>query len=77
MGQITIYIDDQVQSKIKKMAKSMNLSVSKCITQILEQKTSNVWDSSIRQLSGAWEDFPDTEEIRSNQYIPDSKRDSF
>ncbi len=77
MGQVTIYIDDKIQTKIKQMAKSMNLSVSKYITRILEQKTSTEWDDGIKQLNGAWQDFPSIEEIRTSKDVLDAKRESF
>ena len=55
----------------------MDLSVSKYITRVLEQKTSKEWDDGIKQLSGAWQDFPSIEEIRTNQDALDNKRESF
>jgi len=77
MAQVTIYMNDQIESKVKKLAKSMNLSISKYISTILEQKTADSWDSNTKKLSGAWDDFSSIDEIRSNENIEDSKREPF
>jgi len=77
MAQITIYINNDIESKVKKLAKSMNLSISKYISTILEQKTADSWDSETKNLSGAWSDFSSIEEIRSNKNVSDVNREAF
>ncbi len=37
MGQITIYLDDDTENKLKKVAKSNRLSVSKWIAGLIEE----------------------------------------
>jgi len=77
MAQITIYMNNKIEAKVKKLAKEMNLSISKYISTVLEQKTTNCWDSSIKNLSGAWSDFTSIEEIRANDQIADTQREAF
>lgn len=77
MAQVTIYINNKIETKVKKMAKDMNVSMSKYISTVLEQKTQNCWDSEIKNLSGSWSDFSSIEEIRANEKIEDTKRESF
>jgi hypothetical protein len=67
MAQVTIYIPNDLESQIKAMASSLNISISKFISTILEQKVQNEWSSSSRKLAGSWDDFPTLQEIRANQ----------
>lgn len=76
MAQVTIYIPNDLESQVKDMAASLNISISKFISNILEQKVQNEWSSSSRELAGSWGDFPTLEEIRSNQG-QDVEREAF
>lgn len=76
MAQVTIYIPNDLESQIKEMAGSLNISISKFISTILEQKVKNEWSSSSHRLAGAWDDFPTLLEIRTNQGH-DVKREEF
>ena len=67
MGQVTIYLPQDTENKIKKAAKSSRLSVSKWVARIIEEKISNEWSPDFSKLAGCWQDnFPTIEEIRSN-----------
>ena len=76
MAQVTIYIPNDLQSQIKAMASSLNISISKFISTILEQKVQNEWSASSRKLAGSWDDFPTLQEIRANQG-QDAQREEF
>lgn len=67
MAQVTIYIPNDLESKIKAKANSLNISISKFISTILEHKVQNEWSDQSRNLAGSWEDFASIEEIRDNQ----------
>ena len=67
MAQVTIYIPNELESRIKEKASSLNISISKFISTLLEQKVQNEWSLSSRKLAGAWDDFPTLQEIRANQ----------
>jgi metal-responsive CopG/Arc/MetJ family transcriptional regulator len=75
MAQITIYIDNNLEEKIKEVAKSTGQSISKYISNAIEQKLNNSWNEDIKNLSGSWSDFPTLEEIRNNTI--DIKREEF
>ena len=75
MAQITIYIDNNLEEKIKEIAKNTGQSISKYISNAIEQKLNNSWNEDIKDLSGSWNDFPTIEEIRTN--IEDTKREEF
>jgi len=76
MAQVTIYISNDLESQIKAMASSLNISISKFISTILEQKVQNEWSHDIKKLAGAWDDFPTLQEIRANQG-QDAQREEF
>lgn len=66
MGQVTIYLDNATENKMKKAAKASHLSVSKWIARIVEEKISTEWPQDIIDLAGSWkDDFPTIQEIRA------------
>jgi len=67
MGQVTIYLDNSIETKMKEAAKSSHLSVSKWVARIIEEKIATEWPQDIVKLAGSWKDeFPTIEELRSN-----------
>ncbi len=76
MGQVTIYIDDQLEKSLNKAVKQAKVSKSKWIAGLIREKVSQDWPESVLELSGAWSDFPDLEEIRLNKG-EDLPRESF
>ena len=76
MAQVTIYMDNDLEKKVKEVASSLNLSISKFISNLLEKNIQNEWNEDIKRLSGAWGDFPTLEEIRESQ-ASDIKREKF
>lgn len=66
MAQVTIYMNNDLEEKIKKIAKSMNVSISKFIATSLERRLQDEWPDSIKGLNGSWDDFADIKEIRNN-----------
>ena len=74
MGQVTIYLDQQTETKMKIMIKKNGLSKSKWIADLIREKTANVWPDHIQKLAGAWKDMPTAEEIRKNMGT-DSERE--
>lgn len=77
MAQVTIYMDNNLEENVKKLAKSTGVSISKFISNILEQKVSSSWDDSVRKLSGSWsDDIAFSEDLRSHK-TPDIKREVF
>ncbi len=76
MGQVTIYLDNEIENKMKTSAKTSNLSVSKWIANIIKEKISTEWPQDVVKLAGSWkEDFPSLEEIRST-HVVDSNREA-
>ena len=75
MGQVTIYLDNEIENQMKTAAKSNHLSVSKWVAKIIKDKVSTQWPQDIVNLAGSWKnDFPTLEEIRSTLAV-DSNRE--
>lgn len=88
MLQLTLNLDTETQARIETAARAANLSVEQWITHWLRTTTTettidshhlstpdNSWPTEVRDLAGAWPDFPTLEEIRSGQG-EDSQRES-
>jgi predicted transcriptional regulator len=63
MGQVTIYLDDETEAKMRAAAKGLHLSKSKWLAKLIEEKVADQWPESVIGLAGAWKDFPDREKI--------------
>ena len=74
MAQITIYINNELESKVKKIANSLNISISKYISTIVEKNIQDSWNPKVKKLAGSWSNFPTIDEIRSNS-AKDIKRE--
>ncbi len=74
MGQVTIYLEDELERRMRSAAKSMSMPQSKWIASVIKEKLVEEWPDSVRELAGAWSDFPSLEEIRGNQ-VPDADRE--
>jgi len=64
MGQVTIYLDDENEKRLKAAAKAAGMPVSRWVASLVQEKARTVWPESVRRLAGAWQDFPDLENIR-------------
>ena len=64
MGQVTIYLDDEIEKRMTANAKAMKLSKSKWIANVIREKLVDEWPANVQELAGSWEDFPTLEEIR-------------
>jgi hypothetical protein len=59
MAQVTIYLDDAAERRVKAAARKSRVSVSRWVADVIENQTRTDWPPEIRQLAGAWPDFPD------------------
>jgi predicted transcriptional regulator len=67
MGQVTIYLDDEIERRMTASAKSKKLSTSKWIADAICEKLMDEWPANVRELAGTWQDFPTLEEIRATE----------
>ena len=64
MALVTIYLDDAAERRVRAAARKARVSVSRWVADLVETRTRTDWPEEVRQLAGAWPDFPDLEEIR-------------
>lgn len=67
MGQVTIYLEEEIEKRMTANAKAMKLSKSKWIANVIREKLVDEWPANVRELAGGWEDFPTLEEIRETE----------
>jgi hypothetical protein len=64
MGQVTIYLDDETETRVRDPAESNGVSISKWIAHRIRYDARTEWPTSWRELAGAWPDLPSVEQIR-------------
>lgn len=76
MAQMTIYLDNELEIKLKKNVALLGISLSQFVTGLIRKELHEEWSSSVHQLVGAWDDFPEAQTLR-NTTAKDSVRESF
>ncbi len=64
MGQVTIYLEEDIEHKMVVAAQSAHLSKSKWIAKLIQDKVATEWPHSVRGFAGSWEGFPSIDEIK-------------
>lgn len=64
MGQITIYLDENHEKRLRKAAGEAGVPVSRWVAALIEQHTRTEWPASVREAAGAWPDAPDAAILR-------------
>ena len=64
MGQLTLDLDPETEARLKQAAQAHGISMSKWVAGVIREKAGAEWSPAVRELSGAWSDFPDLEAIR-------------
>jgi hypothetical protein len=67
MGQVTIYLDDEHERRMRQAAAEAGQPVSRWVAGLIEARTRTHWPQSVRDLAGQWDDFPTLEELRDDQ----------
>jgi hypothetical protein len=73
MGQVTIYLENEIERKARAAARAEKVSLSKWVARRIERGTKSEWPEDFRALAGSWPDAPSVEEIRA-KYGKDVKR---
>lgn len=64
MGQVTIYLDDESERRLKAAAAAAGVPVSRWVSALIQNRTRTQWPESVRELAGGWKDFPELAELR-------------
>lgn len=75
MAHLTIYLNDDVEQRVRKAAKAARISVSKWVADRVTQSVQTAWPAEFLSLAGAFPDFPDAGELRKG-YGEDVPRES-
>ena len=65
MAQVTIYVEPEIEAKMKAAAKAAGMSCSKWVAAIIRDKTQADWPASVAALAGAWRDLPQAGVLRA------------
>ena len=74
MAQITLYIHDATQVKLREAAAERKVSQSQFVADLIRRATVNAWPPEALALFGSIPDFPLAEELRAG-LPPDLERD--
>jgi len=66
MGQITIYLDDDLIDQVQKHALTQNISKSQWVARLIKERTRTQWPENIKAMAGSWQDFPEADTLRVN-----------
>jgi hypothetical protein len=64
MAQITLYLDDALQQRLKASASRRQLSQSQFVAQLIRQAVDDQWPQDVLALAGAVPDFPQADALR-------------
>ncbi|GDX80545.1 hypothetical protein LBMAG42_23560 [Deltaproteobacteria bacterium] len=54
MSQVTIYMDDDTEHRVRGAAAAAGVSVSRWIADLVRARTAATWPADVVQLAGAW-----------------------
>lgn len=65
MAQVTLYIDDATQKRLREAAAVRKVSQSQFVADLIRKATVNEWPPEVLALAGSIPDFPLAEELRA------------
>ncbi len=66
MSQVTLYLDEETNRKMRKAARAAGTSRSEWVAEAIRKRLALEWPEGFSKLAGAWRDFPPAEEIRKS-----------
>jgi hypothetical protein len=76
MAQLTLYLDEDTEAKLKKAAKAAGVSVSRWVSNLIRERTADQWPESVREMAGSWPDAPMAKDLRE-ELPEDVPREAF
>jgi hypothetical protein len=65
MAQITLYIDDATQARLRAAATSRQVSQSQFVAELVRRATDATWPDEVLALAGSVKDFPKVDALRA------------
>ncbi len=66
MGQVTIYLEDSHEQRLRKAAQDAGMPVSRWVAALIERYTRTEWPAEVSEAAGSWPDAPDAETLRNS-----------
>ena len=66
MAQITLYLDDSLQARLKESAARQQVSQSQFVADLIRQAVQDHWPDEVLALDGSVQDFPLADALRSS-----------
>jgi hypothetical protein len=64
VAQVTLYLDEETIKRMRREARASGLSQSRWLAELVRERTATRWPDAVRELAGAWDAFPETDELR-------------
>lgn len=64
MAQVTIYLDDTQEQRLRKAAADAGMPVSRWVASLIERYTMTQWPAEVHEAAGSWPDGPDADTLR-------------
>ena len=65
MAQITLYLDDALQARLREHAARQQVSQSQFVANLIRQAVDDRWPEDVLALAGTLRSFPDADELRA------------
>jgi hypothetical protein len=75
VSQITLYLDEETEARMKTAAQAAGVSLSKWVAGLIRDRTASHWPASVEALAGAWAGEPEVLEVC--EPVPDVPREPF
>lgn len=66
MPQVTIYLDEAHDRRLRNAAEDAGMPVSRWVAALIEQYTRTSWPAAVHEAAGGWPDAPDADELRKS-----------
>jgi hypothetical protein len=77
MSHLSIYLDRETETLVRKAAKKNSLSMSKWIARQLKKSAQDEWSESFKNLAGSIPEMPLIEDIRKGFRSNDARRETW
>jgi hypothetical protein len=67
MAQITLYIDDALQARLRESSARLKVSQSQFVADLIRNAVANQWPDEVLTLAGSLSDFPTADGLRAGQ----------
>ena len=63
---MTLYLDEETIKRMRREARASGVSQSRWLAELVQKRTATEWPDAVHELAGAWDDFPEADELRGS-----------